>query len=194
MLTKNEKKVMRMLFASLGEPYSINQIARECNLAPNGAFKILKKFEKEGIITAKGIANIKSYSLNFENEKTKNILKLALIPELEGRVKYRAEDLNPLKDVVKVCIIFGSYITSKKEPNDLDLLFIFKKESYSKYQELLEQAKRVIPLKLHDVIQTEEDFASNLRKNKISFGILKNGVVLWGHDELINIIQNEYRK
>jgi len=192
-MTENEKKVMRMIFASLGEPYSINQIARECKLAPNGAFKILKKFEKEGIITPKKIANIKSYSLNFENEKTKNILKLALIPELEGRVRRRAEDLKPLKDIVKVCILFGSYTTPKKEPNDLDALFIFDAKNFKKYKQESERVFGTIPIKVHDVIQTEKDFEGNLRKNKISFDVLKSGVVLWGQDKLIEIVENEYR-
>ena len=52
MITKNEKKVLRMLFAELGKDNSINQIAKACNLAPNGAFKILRKFEKEGMAIA----------------------------------------------------------------------------------------------------------------------------------------------
>ncbi|MFH1711574.1 MAG: hypothetical protein ABH840_04645 [Nanoarchaeota archaeon] len=192
MLTKNEKKVIRMLFASLGEPHSINQIARECKLAPNGAFKILKKFEKEGIINARGIANIKSYSLNFENEKTKNILKLALIPELEGRMRYRFDDLKQLKEIAEVCVIFGSYL-DKKEPNDLDVLFIIDAKKFNEFKQKSEKVFRTIPVKVHDILQTENDFADNLRKNKISFTILKTGAVLWGQDILVEIVENEYR-
>ena len=43
MMTANEKHVLKMLFTAF-EDYSINEIARKCNLAPNGALKILKKF------------------------------------------------------------------------------------------------------------------------------------------------------
>ncbi len=193
MITENEKKVMRMLFASLGEPYSINQIAKECKISPNGAFKILKKFEAEGIISAKKIANIKAHSLDFENEKTRNILKLVLIPELEGRVKYRAEDLKKIKDIVEVCVLFGSYITKKEEPNDLDVLFIINPKNFKKFKEASEITFRTIPIKVHDVLQTKKDFASNLRINNVSLEILKKGVVLWGQDELIEIVENVYK-
>src|SRR3989338_8454547 len=118
MLTKNEKKVLRLLLTAFNRERSINNIAKECSLAPNGAYKILKKLEKEGILKEKNIANIKSYKINFDNEKTANILELAMIPELEGRLKFRLEDFKALKGITKSCIIFGSYINLKKQPND----------------------------------------------------------------------------
>src|SRR3989338_9378065 len=108
MLTKNEKKVLRLLLTAFNRERSINNIAKECSLAPNGAYKILKKFEEEGILKAKHIANIKSYSINFDDEKTDNILELALMPKLEGRIKYRLEDLKGLKEITKACILFRS--------------------------------------------------------------------------------------
>lgn len=183
-----------MLFASLGEPYSINQIARECNLSPNGAFKILKKFEREGILKARKIANVSSYFLDFDSEKTKSVLKLALVPRLEGRVKFRAEDLEKLKEIVKICIIFGSYATNKENPNDLDVMFVFDSKNFNKFKEISKRIFQTIPIKVHEVIQTEKDLANNLKKNKISFEILRSGVVLWGYDKLIKIVENEYKK
>jgi len=110
MLTKNEKKVLRLLLTAFDRESSINNIAKECSLAPNGAYKILKKFEEEGILKVKKIANIKSYSINFDDEKTDNILELALMPKLEGRIKYRREDLKGLKEITKACILFGSIL------------------------------------------------------------------------------------
>jgi len=169
MMTQNEKSVLRMLFSALGENYSINEIARQCNLAPNGALKILKKFEKEGILKSKSIANIKSYSLNFDSEKTKNILKLALIPELKGRLKFRLEDLKQLKEFTKACIIFGSYSDLKKEPNDMDIFFIIEKQNFKKYKQITLTVYKAIPVKVHDILQTEKDFASNLKKGTKSF-------------------------
>ena len=88
MLTNNEKKVLRTLFAACHEELSINKIAKECDIAPNGAFKILKKFEKENVLKPKKIANIKSYKINFNEEKTKNMLNLALNSELNEKLKF----------------------------------------------------------------------------------------------------------
>jgi len=195
MMTQNEKSVLRMLFSALGENYSINEIARQCNLAPNGALKILKKFEKEGILKSKSIANIKSYSLNFDSEKTKNILKLALIPELKGRLKFRLEDLKQLKEFTKACIIFGSYSDLKKEPNDMDIFFIIEKQNFKKYKQITLTVYKAIPVKVHDILQTEKDFASNLKKrDKVILEILKKGVILWGYDKIIKIVENGYKR
>ena len=119
MLTRNEKYVLRFLATSRQE-YSINEIAKVCSLTPNGAYKILKKLERAGILKAKQIANIKSYKLDFGNEKTQRVLELAFMHDaLEGRIKLRAEDLYPLKEVTQACILFGSYITEKQKQKGL---------------------------------------------------------------------------
>ncbi|MBS3140521.1 hypothetical protein J4405_00075 [Candidatus Woesearchaeota archaeon] len=194
MITKNEKKVLRMLFAELGKDNSINQIAKACNLAPNGAFKILRKFEKEGILEAKNIANIKSYKLNFNNEKTRNILELSLIPEINGRIKFRLDDLKPLKELTISCIIFGSYIDPKKEPNDLDILFILDKNKFTSFKTKSSQIYQIIPLKIHEVLQTKEDFEKNIAINNIITEIIKTGIILWGYKEIIELVKNEYKR
>jgi len=191
MLTEKEKKVLKMLLTAFGEDYSINEIAKKCNLAPNGAFKILKKFEKQGILASRNIANIKSYKINFENEKTKNVLELALIPELKGRVKFRLEDLKPLKGFIKACILFGSYSDLKKEPNDIDLLMIIDKENFKKYKEKSAIIYKTFPVKVHDILQTEDDIKENLaKKDKTLIEIVKTGIILWGYKTIIDLIEN----
>jgi len=195
MITNNEKKVLKMLLYAFEKSYSINKIARDCDLAPNGALKILRKFEKEGILEFENIGNIKSYQLNFENEKTKNILKLALIPEITGRIKFRAEDLSPLRKLASVGIIFGSYTNMKKEPNDIDLFLIISNNEFNNYKKETSQIYKTIPIKVHDVIQTKKDVIENLRKkDEVIIEILKTGIILWGYDEIINIIENGYKR
>lgn len=195
MLTNNEKKVLRLLLTAFDRQYSINNIAKECSLAPNGAFKILKKFEKEGILKSNKIANIKSYSINFDNEKTGNILELALMPILEGRLKYRQEDFKDLKEITKVCILFGSYIDLKKEPHDLDVLFVIDKDNFKNYKKGLEVIKDIVPANIHDVLQTEEDLKNNVKnKDKVILQILREGVILWGINIMIKVIKNVYKR
>ena len=165
MLTDKERKVLRLLLSAFDTDYSINQIAKECKLAPNGALKILRKFEIEGILEVKNIANIKSYRINFQSEKTPLIFELALMHELEGRMKHRMEDLNELRKLTKSCILFGSYTNLKKEPHDMDVLFIIDKQNYREYKKRLATIKEIIPAKVHDVVQTEEDLKENIKKN-----------------------------
>jgi len=195
MLTKNEKKVIRILLFSFGEEYSINEIARKCNLAPNGALKILRKFAKEGIIILKKIANISTYTINFNNSQTKSILELSLIQEGNNRVKNRFEDLYSLQEITEAGIIFGSYTTEKQNPEDIDLLFVLKKDNFRKYKEETKKIFPIMPVKVHDVLQTKEDLKANIfKKDKVIIEILRKGVILWGHEKIIEVIKNGYSK
>ena len=191
-LTVNEKRVLRFLAASTGKDYSINDIAKMCRLTPNGAHKLLTKLEKEGVMKAKAIANLKVYKLDFESEKTTLVLELAFMPDaLEGRVKMRAEDLKPLKAATKACVLFGSYIATKKEPGDLDALFVLKRSNFEVYKQALAKVQDIAPVKIQDVVQTTDDLRQNLKKNDpIVTEALRNGVVLWGFDVLVQVIRN----
>ena len=194
-LTENDRKVLRLLAVSFAKYYSINNIAKVIGVAPNGAYKILKKFEKEGVLKAEHIANIKTHKLNFENEKTLRVLELAFMPkELEGKIKSRAGDLQRLKSLTKACIIFGSYITTKKEPGDLDILFILAKSQYPLYKTVLEKVQEIVPIKIQDVVQTVDDLQKNLKKeDPIIVEALCNGVILWGSGVLVKVIKNVHK-
>ncbi len=187
---------MKFLLAHFNSDYSINEIAKKCGLAPNGAYEILKKFEEKEILLPKKIANSKSYKINFNSIETNKLLELVLIPDYrESKIKYRYNDLKPLENMTKLCIIFGSYITKKEKPNDIDILFVIKKSDYKKYSEVLEKTKRIFPLKLHDVIQTKEDLTKNIKKEeKLIMEAMSEGIVLWGHESFIEVIKNAAKK
>lgn len=195
MLTNNEKKVLKLLMVSINIDYSINNIAKECHLSPNGALKILRKLEKEDILKTKRIANIISYKLNFDNENTLSILHLALVSKIEDKIKYRKDDFKDLKEITDACIIFGSYITKKKAPNDLDVLFLLNKDKFKVYKKKLNDIKNIVPAKIHDVLQTENDLEDNIcSQDKVILDILKEGILLWGHDKIIKVIKNVHKR
>lgn len=192
MITDNEKRILRFLLANFDKDYSINEIAKNCGLAPNGAYELLKKFGKKRILLFKKIANLKSYKINFESIEANKLLELILIPDYkESKISYRYNDLKHLEKITKLCIIFGSYITKKEKPNDIDILFVIKKADYNKYTQALDKLKMVVPFKLHDVIQTREDLIKNIRKrDKIVVNAIREGAILWGHEFLIEVIKH----
>ncbi len=191
-LTENEKRVLRFLAAKPENDYSINDVAKACGVTPNGAYKILRKLENEGVLLAKQIANIKAYKPDFKNEKTARVYELALMPDaLQGRVKLRADDLEQLKAVTKACVIFGSYITAKQRPEDIDALFVVEKDHFEGYKKALAKVQDITPVKIHDVVQTTDDLRQNLKKNDpIVTEALQKGVALWGFDTIVQVIKN----
>ncbi len=191
MLTANEKKVIKYLLVNFNLDKSINEVAKDCHLSPNGAFKILRKLEKENILHQKNVANIKAFKVSCNSSKARHTLELAFMDKIEGRLEHRYQDLLPLQQVVKICIAFGSYITEKKSPDDLDLIIVINKEEFSDYKKKLAEIQELIPVKIHDVLQTKTDFINNMhRDNKVIKKALQEGIVLWGYEPLIEVLFN----
>lgn len=196
MFTANEKKMLKSLMTSFGYK-SINEISKECNLSPNGAYKILKKLEKLGVIYYENIGKIKAYRINFSNNLTLSYLEVALADERinEAKIKIRIRDFEELKKICKTAIIIGSYITNKKNPNDIDIVFVFDQNNLNKFKKKLAKAREFIPYNVHEIIQTPKDIMNNLKKqDKIIMTAIRNGVILWGHKFIVRGIKNVQTK
>src|SRR3989338_1524966 len=191
LFTENERKVLKFIGTSGGN-VSINGMGSELNISAGSAYKVLTKFEKEGIITPHPFSNIVTYQFNFENEKTKPLLQLVYIPDkIEGKIKIRAEEFLPLKEFTSLCIFFGSYITSKTKPSDLDVLFVIEKKNYDPFKQSLAEIQDITPVKIHDIVQTQVDLVKNLKKHDpIVVGAIQNGIVLWGYETLVQVIKD----
>lgn len=192
MFTANEKKMLKFLMTSFSYK-SINEISKECNLSPNGAYKILKKLEKLGVIYYENIGKIKAYRINFSNNLTLSYLEISLADERvnEAKIKVRIRDFEELKKICKTAIIIGSYITNKKNPNDIDIVFVFDQNNLNKFKKKLAKAREFIPYNLHEIIQTPKDIMNNLKKqDKIIMTAIRNGVILWGHKFIVRSIKN----
>ncbi|MBI5002067.1 nucleotidyltransferase domain-containing protein [Candidatus Woesearchaeota archaeon] len=191
LFTENERKVLKIIGTSGGN-LSINGLSNEVNISAGSAYKVLTKFEKEEIITPHPFSNIVTYQFNFENEKTKPLLQLVYTPDkLEGKIKRRAEEFLALKKLTSLCIFFGSYITSKAKPSDLDVLFVIEKENYNTFKQALAKAQDITPVKIHDIVQTQSDLIQNLKKHDpIVVSAIQTGIVLWGYETLVQVIKD----
>ena len=117
------------------------------------------------------------------------------MPKFEGRIEYRLEDFKGLREITKACILFGSYTDLKKEPHDLDILFVIDRNNFKQYKKKLADIKDIVPAKIHDVLQTEEDFKSNIEnKDKVILQILRVGIIFWGIKTIIKVIKNFYQR
>jgi len=190
-MTENEQKIVRLLATSAGTDYSINEIAKECGMNPNGAYKILVKLENEGTLLSKRIANIKSYKINFHASLGVLRTNFAFVERNhEGRIKARMEDLACLKSLTKACMFYGSYITTKKNPGDLDVLFVIDRNSYGEFMKKLVKVKATSPIIIHELVQTTEDLLKNLKSHDpVIVGALRNGLTLWGYETLVGVIR-----
>ena len=191
MLTLNDKKVVKYLLVNFNLDQSINEVAKNCHLSPNGAYKILQKLQKESILYPKNIANIKAFKVTCGSLKAKRIIELAFMDKIAGRLEHRYKDHLPFQKISPICIAFGSYITEKKHPEDFDIITIIDRSNFAQYKKTLKEIQEIMPVKIHDVLQTKQDFINNLQQdNKVIKKALQEGVVLWGYDQLIEVLSS----
>lgn len=193
-LTTNETELISYLFRHYREQSSINGLAKKINVTPKGAYKILKKLEKEGIVHKQSIANANIYTLNFQDAKTEDIVKYALKSESpkHSYVKVVQEDLESLQSITDCLILFGSILTKGLQAHDIDILIIIDKNRVSQVQSTIKNIERVLPKKIHAVFQTRADMQKNLHKqDPIVIAALQQGFILWGHEIIYELIEND---
>lgn len=188
---KTYDHIILHLLKNPGKKTSINQIAKEISKAPSGAFKELKKMEKDGIVLKEKIGNSIIYNLNAGNLETKRLAEIALIKEKKERLKQNpqlsviSKDMEAFAEYSEVLILFGS-ATRTKEFRDIDI-FVITKEKFIKDIEItagkLSQlyGKSVSPL-----IISYSDFIKNVKaKDKVILEIIMSGIVLKGYDKFV---------
>ena len=191
MMPKNTIKIMNFLLKNVeGLGYNINQLSKLNGISVGSAFKILKTLEKDNIILRKKISNASHYKLNLNNPETIKLCEILLLTEkrnLKGYPKIYADEIIKFEDA-KIVIIFGS-ILKGKEFNDIDVLFItsqIKKVSNFCLDISKVRTKPVVPL-----IMRRDDLIKAIKQKKEAIlNILKEGIVIKGESEFMEVIKN----
>jgi len=188
-ISKNTKKILYHLLRNLPDK-NINQIARELEISVGSAFKILKKLEKDRIISVKEMGNARYHRLNLRNPETIKLCELLLLEEkraLGGYAKIYSDEIEKFKDA-ELIMVFGSVLKNKKF-NDVDILFLtgkVKKVSDFCLEMSKTKSKPVSPL-----ILKKQDLINEIKEGRDSIlDIIKTGVVLRGESVFVEVIRN----
>ncbi len=191
MIPKNTTKLIRFLLRNIEKyGYNINQIAKHLRISVGSSFKILKDLEKSKIVTAQAIGNAVNYNLDLDNPEAVKLCELLILEEkrhLSGYAKLYSESLQGFMKA-ELIILFGSILT-KREFNDVDVLFVTNK-SKDVNDFCLElskiRTKPVVPL-----ILKKQDLIKELKNRKeIILSLIKEGIILKGESVLIGVIKN----
>ncbi len=191
-ITKNEARVINFLFRNFSKDYNINQIARELKLSPRGAYKILKKLELQKILSSQRIGNNIIYKVNFEGDVTSDVCQFALAErETTPYLRTWINDLQLLKEITEIAVLFGSILTKEKQAGDVDVLLVFPKENLAKVQEQIKKINQIKSKKVHTIVQTKEDLLNNIQKRDPAIlEEVKTGLILWGRNILVEAIKH----
>lgn len=191
-ITKNEAKVVDFLLRNFSTHYNINQLSKGVKLSPRGAYKILKKLENNKILFSEKIGNNIIYKINFENDVSLDVCQFVLTEKkTTPYVQTWINDLQPLREITVMAVLFGSILTKEKQANDVDILLVFQKENLPKVQEQIKKINHIKSKKIHAIIQTREDLFNNIKKrDQALFEEIKTGLVLWGRNILVEAIKH----
>jgi len=180
----NEQKIIKTLFKEFNTPYNSRSISKQIGITHAGAFKILKKLEKEEVVKAQTIGKSIIYAINFDNPIANKKIELALVLEAQN-YKHWLYEFKKLEDLTEFVMLFGSILNDEKKARDIDLLILSKKENHDKIRKFIKERNEVNSKKIHLLLQTTEDFKKDVRgKNKPIIEIIKTGVVLYGQENI----------
>ena len=163
-LSDNEFSVLNFLVRNFTEKLTIRNIAQRLNFSPAGVFNILKKLEKQNIVVGQKLGTGLFYSINFENKIAEHLAGIVLLYSEEG-ISLNVEQLKQAKAAIfdkKIILLITDNVAF------LDI---------------------AIP-NIEVIVKTEDGVIGLLRKKDPAIlQMLKNGVVLFGEDKIVEIIK-----
>ncbi len=184
----NEHLAVLKILIDLGEKYSIRKLSQIRRINYKSAYNAVMKLEKEGIVNVERLGNINMCSFNkkfdqyvfsVEDERRKDLVK-----NKDFLIMYNRLNELPFSLIV---LLFGSHV--KKTTNkhsDIDLLAITERERE------VERAISLIPLKIHLITVTPNDFISmaNSKEMTVVSEAIKRNVIIIGIEEYYRLLQH----
>ena len=163
-LSDNEFSVLSFLVRNFTERLTIRNIAQRLNFSAAGVFNILKKLEKQDIVVGEKLGTGLFYSINFGNKIAGHLAAVVLLYSEE---KFEKIDIKQLKQAKAAVLDRKSLLLVTDNVTVLD-----------------------IKIPNIDAITKTEDEVIELFRRKELVEILKKGVVLFGEDNIVEIIKN----
>jgi len=131
------------------------KLLKEVKMAKKSLFDSLAKLEGEGYLISQHFGRTKSYSLNREDPRVKQLKRLLIVSELMPKLK-------ELKGSVEIYIYGSTARGEDTETSDIDLLVIGKIER----EKLMQVLKNISPERLKPVVMNSLEYSRLSRTDK----------------------------
>jgi predicted nucleotidyltransferase len=196
MLSKNESKVMELLFSDIGKEESILSLSRALKQKYPQTYNTVMHLKEKGLLNIKKSGNSNIPMLDFSKFHIEYAeIEAARRESLKNRTMgIIAEKISSLNKQF-VCILFGSYASKKQiSKSDIDLLFIIPEEYDIKNFEKIISNKLSLYKADINIITEKSLFEMWSRPMEFNVGneILKNHLVLFGAEYFISLLKRKY--
>jgi len=187
-ITKSEMEILLTLVKSPEIEYNANNLAKVVNLTPPGSLKILKRLEKESILTSKKVGKAVIYKINLEDQYARNHVLLILTRErlyVAPKIKVWINELKKIKHTDMI-ILFGS-VLREEDPSDIDVLFLTTKKKFKKLEEEINKINKLNIKRIHPLYQGFEDIIINIKKRDKPILNAIKGIVVMGEEKFLEV-------
>ena len=185
----NEQKIIKILFKDFLSMYNSRSISKVIGITHAGAFKILIKLEKRGIVKHVKIGKTKIYSLNTNNPVSNKEIEMVLTIEAQNFKRW-LEEFKELKNKADFVILFGSIIKNEESARDIDVLVVAERNKFIEIKRVINERNKISNKKIHLILQNPEEFKKDIKdKNKVMVDIIKSGIALFGQDKLRQMLE-----
>ena len=196
MLNNCEIKILGKLMRQPLELYSINQLAKEINLAYPYVYESTNKLERKQLISIKKIGKSNLCQLKFDNpdelafasmENTKRFLSLH--PSINNLTHQLKENL---ANELYILLLFGSFAKGKATKNsDIDLFFIIKnKKNLEPFRKKVNSIIDKLSYKIEFEVSTIDWFYEMLGdKTTVGREIFKTNLVLHNPEAYFHLVK-----
>lgn len=190
MINSNDVDIVVKLIEKQGEPISINRLSNELDIDYKSTYNIVKRFEKENLISLERFGNNYNCILNkkvhptiFEAEykRRKEFLK-------KGKFKVLHRKLSDLYFPF-IALIFGSYAKGNEtKTSDIDLMVICEKNRENDIDRIIS----LFPLDIHLISFNFEEFNSMAKSKEFTVvaEALRNNIILIGIEDFYRMLEN----
>jgi DNA-binding Lrp family transcriptional regulator len=188
-LSDNEFSVLSFLVRNFTERLTIRNIAKRLGFSAAGVFNILKKLEKQNIVTGQKFGTGLFYAVNFGNRVAEHLAGIVLIYSEEKQDKDIADKSKHSKAAIFDMSANRKAISEHDQKSSISdkktLLIVTDNVSVSEIN---------IP-NINVISKTEDELIDSFRKNdNDTMQILKKGIVLHGEDVIIKAIKNSIQR
>jgi DNA-binding Lrp family transcriptional regulator len=187
-LTKKEQEALLLIYKDVTNFYNANSLSKELGITQVGTMKILKRFEKSGILVSKKIGKSFVYKVDIKNEFVQKLIAFALINEA-GKFQRWKEEFKSLQKKGRIILFYGSASRNYSQAKDIDVFLILDKKDIREANKEIEKIQNMLPKKLHVIKATKEDLTRNIKdNNKSMIEIVKTAVILYGYDDYMEVV------
>jgi len=186
-------KILNLLLSHKSQQFTINNIAKSIGVDYKTVYLEVQNLIKNNIIDAKSIGHTTLCSLMLKEFNS----DIFMAESTRREELFKNKNLNVLcsyfqeiKEPFFILLLFGSYASGKARKNsDIDIMLIVDNE---KLTSQIKNKAKLIPLNIHLVAFTSEEFLSQLRTTEFNVGkeAFNNNIILFGIEDYYRLVQN----